>query len=94
MTISLEIPETLAIQLGGSQQELSRQALEALVLDAYRRNCIAGPQAAELLGYSRLRWDQYLEDHAVLEYSYSVEDLDRDVSTLRRLRSEGRLLQA
>lgn len=69
MTMSLEIPESLAVQLGGSQQELTRQALEALVLDTYRRNRIAGPQAAELLGYSRLRWDRFLEDHAVLENS-------------------------
>lgn len=90
MTITFEIPETLATQLGAtSPQELSRQALEALVLEAYRTDRIGGPQAAEILGFSRTRWDQFLEDHHVLENAYTVEDLDRDVVTLRRLRAEG-----
>ena len=94
MTITLEIPEALAAHLGGSPQELSRHALEALVLEAYRQARIGGPQAAEVLGYSRMRWEQCLEEHGVLEGSYTVEDLDRDVQTLRRLRAEGVLRQA
>ncbi|MBL8175162.1 MAG: UPF0175 family protein [Bryobacterales bacterium] len=90
MTITLEIPEALAGKLGAaSPQELSRQALEALVLEAYRTDRIGGPQAAEILGFSRMRWEQFLEDHDVLENAYTVEDLERDVGTLRRLRSEG-----
>lgn len=92
MTITLEISEALAIQLGGgSPQEVSRQALEALVLEAYRKDRIGGPQAAEVLGFSRMRWEQFLEDHHVLENAYTVEDLERDVTTLRRLRAEGAL---
>lgn len=90
MTITLEIPEAFASQLGAeSPQELSRQALEALVLEAYRTDRIGGPQAAEVLGFSRMRWEQFLDDHHVLENAYSVEDLERDVATLRRLRAEG-----
>ena len=90
MTITLEIPEALANQLGAdSPKELSRQALEALVLHAYRTDRIGGPQAAEVLGFSRMRWEQFLEDHHVLENAYTVEDLELDVATLRRLRSEG-----
>jgi len=92
MTITLEIPEALASQLGTtSPQELSRQALEALVLEAYRTNRIGGPQAADVLAFSRLRWEQFLEDHHVLENAYTEEDLERDVATLRRLRAEGLL---
>lgn len=90
MTITLEIPEALAGKLGAaSPQELSRQALEALVLQAYRSDRIGGPQAAEVLGFSRMRFEQFLEDHHVLENAYTVQDLDRDVATLRRLRTEG-----
>ncbi len=88
----MEIPEALASQLGaGSPEELSRQALEALVLEAYRTDRIGGRQAAEVLGFSRMRWEQFLEDHHVLENAYTVEDLERDVATLRRLRIEGGL---
>lgn len=90
MTITLEIPEALASQLrAASPKDLSQQALEALVLEAYRTGRIGGPQAAEALGFSRVRWEQFLEDHHVLENAYTVEDLERDVATLRRLRTEG-----
>lgn len=90
MTITLEIPDALATQLGAeSPQHLSRQALEALVLEAYRADRIGGPQAAKVLGFSRVQWEQLLEEHHVMENAYSVEDLERDVATLRRLRSEG-----
>ena len=90
MTITLEIPEELACQLrADSPQALSRQALEALVLEAYRTDRVGGPKAAEVLGFSRVRWEQFLDDHHVLENSYTVEDLERDVATLRRLRGDG-----
>ena len=89
MTITFEIPEDLAAQLGGSPQDLSRQALEALVLEAYREDRIGSPQAAALLGFSRLQWDHFLKEKQVMEHAYSVEDLERDVATIQRLRSEG-----
>ncbi|MCA2971472.1 MAG: UPF0175 family protein [Brevundimonas sp.] len=90
MTITLEIPEALATQLGGgTPQQLSRQALEALVLEAYREDRLGGPQAAEVLGFSRLEWNHFLKEKQVMENAYSVEDLERDVATIQRLRAEG-----
>lgn len=90
MTITLEISETLAAQLGGGTlKQLSREALEALVLEAYRENRLGGPQAAEALGYTRLEWNHFLKEKQVLENAYSVEDLERDVATIQRLRAEG-----
>jgi predicted HTH domain antitoxin len=90
MTITFEIPETLAAQLGAdSPQQVSRQALEALVLEAYRTDRVGAPQAAQILGFSRMRWEQFLGDHHVFEDAYSVDDLERDVASLRRLRAEG-----
>ena len=89
MTITLEIPEELAAQLGGSPQQLSRSALQALVLEAFRESRIGAAQAAKILGFSRLQWNHFLKEKQVLENAYSVEDLERDVATIRRLRSEG-----
>lgn len=90
MTITVEIPEALVEQLGGgSPQQLSRQVLEAVVLEAYREDRLGGPQAAEMLGFSRLEWNHFLKDRQVVEHAYSVEDLERDVSTIQRLRAEG-----
>jgi len=92
MTITLDIPEELAAQLGGSPQQLSREAFEAFVLETYRQNRIDAPQAAQVLGYSRMRWEQCLEEHGVLKDAYTVEDLERDVATLQRLRADGVIL--
>lgn len=90
MTIMFEIPEALASQLGAdSPEQLSRRALEVLLLEAYRTNRIGGPEAAEALGFSRVRWEQFLDEHQVLQGATTVADLERDVATLRRLRSEG-----
>ena len=53
MTITLEISEALVAKLGGgSPQQVSRQILEAVVLETYRENRLGGPQAAEMLGFS------------------------------------------
>ena len=90
MTITLEIPEALVAQLGGgSPQQVSRQILEAVVLEAYREDRLGGPQAAEMLGFSRLEWNHFLKEKQVSEHSYSVEDLERDVATIQRLRADG-----
>jgi len=90
MTITLEIPEALVANLGGgSPQQVSRQVLEAVVLEAYREDRLEGPQAAEILGFSRLEWNHFLKDRRVLEHAYTIEDLDRDVATIQRLRANG-----
>jgi predicted HTH domain antitoxin len=92
VTITLEIPQDLAAKYGNSAKDVSRYALEALVLEAYRQGRIHGPQGAEILGFSRVRWEQFLEDHHVVENAYTVGDLERDVATLNRLRREGAFL--
>jgi predicted HTH domain antitoxin len=89
MTITLEIPEALAGAFGSvSPQDLSRHALEALVLESYRTDRIGAVQAAEILGFSRMRWEQFVDNHHVMENAYSIEDLERDVSTLNSLRAQ------
>ena len=90
MTITLDIPEELASQRGGgSPQQMSRHVIEALVLEAYRESRIGARHAAEMLGFSRPEWNRFLKDKQVTEHAYSVEDLERDVATIQRLRSEG-----
>ena len=90
MTITVEIPEALATQLGGgTPQQVSRQVLEAVVLEAYREDRLGGPQAAEMLGFSRVEWNHFLKAKQVIEHAYSIADLERDVDTLQQLRTEG-----
>jgi hypothetical protein len=44
MQITLDIPEELAAVLAGSGQDLSRAALEAIGLEAYRQGRMSGYQ--------------------------------------------------
>jgi predicted HTH domain antitoxin len=90
MTITVDIPEELAAPLGGgSPEQLSRHVLEALVVDAYRESQIGARQSAEMLGFSRMQWNRLLKERQVAEHAYSVEDLERDVASIQRLRAEG-----
>ena len=67
----------------------ARAGNQGPLLEAYREDRLEGPQAAEILGFSRLEWNHFLKDRRVLEHAYTIEDLDRDVATIQRLRANG-----
>ncbi len=88
MQITLEIPDELAAILGGSGQDLSRAALEAIGLEAYRQRRISGYQLRTLLGIpSRFELDAFLKEHEV--YDYTVEDLEKDLANLTSRQKTG-----
>lgn len=65
-------------------QDPSRAALEALGLEAYRQRRISAYQLRTLLGIpSRWDLDAFLKEHQV--ESYTAEDFEHDLSTLRHL---------
>ncbi|MGA7461282.1 MAG: UPF0175 family protein [Candidatus Korobacteraceae bacterium] len=81
MQITLDIPEELATVLAGSGQDLSRAALEAIGLEAYRQRRISGYQLRTLLGIpTRFELDAFLKEHQVEKYT--VEDFDHDLANL------------
>ena len=82
MRITLEIPDELAASLGGP--DLSRAALEALGLEAYRHRRISAYQLRTLLGIpSRWALDAYLKEHQV--ETYTAEDFEHDLATIRHV---------
>lgn len=83
--ISFDIPDDLVQQLAEKGQDVSRAALEALAIDAYRMNRITGLQLRTLLNIpSRYELDGFLKHHGVpLEYTF--EDFERDGDTSARL---------
>lgn len=90
MIVTVDLPEEIAAVFGGaSPQETSRRVLEAVVLEAYREDRLGAAEAAAVLGLSRLQWNRLLKERNVLERAYSVEDLERDVATIQKLRAEG-----
>jgi hypothetical protein len=64
--VTITLPEELVAALGVSVTELSRAALEALALDAYRTRKISGAQLRRLLGLpTRMDVDAFLKEHGV-----------------------------
>lgn len=83
--ISLDLPDELVQQLAENGQDLSRAALEALAIDAYRMNRITGHQLGNLLNIpSRYELDGFLKHHGV-PLEYTVDDFEREADTSSRL---------
>ncbi len=85
MQLTLELPEELSAALAASGSDLSRAALEAIAIEAYRERKLTTAQLRRLLGLESLdRLDGFLKQHEVwLEYDW--QDLERDRETHRRL---------
>ena len=75
-------------QLAEEGQDLSRAALEALAIDAYRMDRITGHQLRELLDIpSRDDLDGFLKRHGV-PLEYTIDDFEREGETSARLRQK------
>ena len=83
--LTIELPDELSAALASSGQDLSRAAFEAIALEAYRERKLSTAQLRRLLGFqTRMEVDGFLKAHGV-ELDYSLEDLERDRETHRRL---------
>jgi predicted HTH domain antitoxin len=83
--IWLDLPDAAVKQLAEEGADLSRAALEALAIDAYRMSRISGYQLCQLLDIpSRHDLDAFLKRHGV-PLEYSLEDFDREAATSARL---------
>ena len=81
MRIWLDLPDDLVEQLAEKGQDLSRSALEALAIDAYRMNRITSHQLCQLLKFpSRYELDGVLDHHGV-PLKYSFGDFEREGET-------------
>ncbi|MGE0392890.1 MAG: UPF0175 family protein [Vicinamibacterales bacterium] len=88
MKIALDLPDVVARQLAGESQDLSRAALEALAIDAYRMDRITGHQLRELLDLpSRYELDGLLKRHGV-PLEYTIDDFEHESETSARLREK------
>jgi hypothetical protein len=81
----LNLPDELSAALCSAGQELSRAALEAIALEAYRERRLTTAQLRRILGFeTRYELDGFLKQHEVwLDYTW--EDLERDRETHRHL---------
>ena len=86
MQITVELADDIA-----RHPDPGREALEALAIEGYRSEKLTHHQAAQLLGLTRFEFDSFLNDRQIYDHAYSVEDLDRDLADLEKLRSQGLL---
>ena len=84
MTISIDVPEDLISRLQENWSNLSRRALEALAVEAYRDEVLSAAEVGRLLGHhSRAETEAYLHQKQAYLH-YSEEDLTRDVEAIRK----------
>ena len=85
MRVTLDLPQELSAALLASGPDLSRNAFEAIALEAYRERKLTTAQLRRVLGFeSRYELDGFLKRHEVwLDYSW--QDLEQDREAHRRL---------
>jgi hypothetical protein len=84
MNITVLIPDALAEKLG-AESDLSRLALEALVLEGYRAGRLSKSELREMLGLAtRYEMDGFLKAHGVYE-DFTLEEIEEQVKGMERL---------
>ena len=83
MDVHFSLPDELARRLQRQWPDLTRHALEALAISAYREGALTEAEVQEVLGLSS-RW----EVEALLKANrawmdYTEEDLERDLQNIR-----------
>lgn len=84
MEVTIHIPDDLVRSLSQGGSDLSRQTLEALAMDGYRRGLLTQLQVGQLLGLSRIETEDLLAQHLDL-YDYDPAELDREARALEKL---------
>ena len=78
MKLHLEIPDDIAERLSAGRSDLSRRALEALALEAFKAGQLSKSELRRLLGFAtRGALDGFLKDQDVFE-EYSAEDREHE----------------
>ena len=89
MQITLEIPDELKAALAAPGQDLSRAALEAIGIEAYRQRRLSAYQLRTILGFpSQFELDAFLKERKVA--TYTAADFEEDLATIREAEEKRR----
>jgi Uncharacterised protein family (UPF0175) len=83
-TFEISVPDTLVKALGAKPDELPRQTLEALIVQAFRKGQITHAQVGELLELNRFETDGFLKNAQAFRLSES-DEFSSDLESLRRI---------
>ena len=84
MQITVQLPDDFS-----NHPNPGREALEALAIEGYRSEALSHHQASQLLGIGRFEFDGFLKDRQIFDHAYDVDDLNRDIGTMRQLQAKG-----
>jgi predicted HTH domain antitoxin len=84
MHITVELPDDIA-----QHKNPGREAIEVLVIEGYRS--LTHHQAAQLLGFFRFEFDDFLTQRNISDRACAADDLKNDLSELERLKAQGLL---
>lgn len=87
MDVCINVPDDVVFQMQARWKDLSRSALEALAVEAYRVGVITEAEVQRMLDLpSRCDTDRFLKSSkAYIEYTDA--DLEQDIVAIRKLRS-------
>ena len=83
-TVEISVPDALIKALGAQPEELPRQTLEALIVQAYRKGRITHAQVSELLDLDRWETDAFLKNAQAFR-PHETEEFTSDVERLRSI---------
>lgn len=86
-TVEISVPDTLLKALGAEPEDLQRQTLEALIVQAFRKGQITHAQVGELLQLNRFETDAFLKNAQAFR-SRESEEFESDLENLRRIANE------
>ena len=84
MTVSFELPESIAQHLRQTVGDLDAAAKEAALVELYREAKLTHHQLATALSLDRFETDALLKRCGVTEDLLTVEDFDQQVAGLRQ----------
>jgi hypothetical protein len=88
MQVTLEIPDTYAVELTAAGKDPARAALEALALEGYRGGSLTETEVRRLLGlYTRMEVHEFRAAHHV-PLHYTSAHLQLDIAASDKLHSQ------
>ena len=88
MDVCIKIPDDVVQRIQRHGVDLSRNALEAFAIQAYRADAITEAEVQRMLGLpSRWDTDRFLKD-AKAYLDYTEVDLQSDIDAIRELRRQ------
>ena len=85
MTVSFQLPSTIEEHLRRELVDLDQVAKEAALVELYRREKLTHHELGTALALDRFETEALLRRHRVTEDCLTLEELDQQLTTLRKL---------